>query len=87
MPLATKVRRNKFDLFDHLVGARLDRLRNAQPNRLCRFEINDQFVFSRRLHGQVRRLLTLEDAIDIFGGARKILDRIWSVGGEAPSRK
>jgi hypothetical protein len=36
-------------LFDHLVGASKERLRNAQTESLDGFEIDDKFVFGRRL--------------------------------------
>ena len=41
------------DLFDHLVGARDDRLRNGDAKRLGGLEIDNQLVFGRRLHGQI----------------------------------
>src|SRR6516165_6842248 len=51
---------------DHLVGACEHGRWDADAERLCSFEIDDQFVFNRRrLHGQVGGLLALEDAIDI----------------------
>ena len=52
-------------LFDHLVGARLQRHRHGQTERLRGFQINHQRELSRRLYRQVARLLTLENAIDI----------------------
>src|SRR4051794_30343985 len=42
-----------------------------------------QLVLGRRLHRQVRRLLALEDAIDIAGRAPKIIEPVKSVGQQA----
>jgi hypothetical protein len=48
-------------LFDHLVGAREQRRRHSEPERLGGLQINYQFVLSRLLYGQVGRLLAPED--------------------------
>src|SRR5260370_40405200 len=52
-------------LFDHLVGAGEQRLRNFQAERLGGFKIDRQSVFCRLLNGQIGDLLALEDAIDV----------------------
>ena len=56
-------------LFDHLVGARKDRLRNRKPERLSRLEVDGQLIFGRCLHWKVRGLFAFKDAIDVTGGA------------------
>ena len=43
----------------------------------------DQLVLGRRLHRQVRRLLALEDAIDVVGSAPILVDGIVSIGDQA----
>jgi hypothetical protein len=63
-------------LFDHLVGAREQGRRHLKTKRLRGFEIDDQLVFSRRLHRQIGRLLAFEDAVDVAGGAAKLIDNI-----------
>src|SRR3974390_2265351 len=52
---------------DHLVGAGEHRIRPSQANRLRSLEIDHQFVFGRRLHRQVDRLLALENAVNVTG--------------------
>jgi hypothetical protein len=43
---------------------------DRDAERLCGFQIDDQLVFGRRLHGKVSGLLAFEDPINIGGGAR-----------------
>src|SRR5271169_2138659 len=59
---------------DHLVGGGEQRLRDSHTERLCGLEIDDQFEFGRRLYWQLRRLLALEDAIDVAGRAAELID-------------
>ena len=66
-------------LFDHLVGGREQRLWYSHTERLRGLEIDNQFEFGRRLYGQFRRLLALEDAIDVARRAAKLIDLIASI--------
>src|SRR5262249_58474798 len=48
-----------------------------------RFEIERQYVLGRCLHCQVRRLLALEDAIDVAGRLPELLDEIRPIRHQA----
>jgi hypothetical protein len=50
---------------DQLVGTQLNLTRNREADRLCSLEVDHQLVLGGRLHGQVARLFSLQDAIDI----------------------
>jgi hypothetical protein len=52
-------------LFDHLVGDSQQRRRHGQPERIRRFQIEDQLEFRRLLHRQFGRIGALENAVDI----------------------
>jgi hypothetical protein len=62
-------------LFDHLVRPREECRRHGKAERLGRFEIDYELIFSRRLYGQVDRLFALENAVAtvmvsvLFGGS------------------
>src|SRR5262249_23209480 len=52
VPVATKVRRNRTGLFDHLVGAGKQQRRDGEASALAVLWIDDQFKFGRGLNGQ-----------------------------------
>jgi hypothetical protein len=52
-------------LFNNLVRAGKQRLRHGEPERLRVFEIDDQLILRRCLNRKLRRLLALEDAINV----------------------
>jgi hypothetical protein len=58
---------------DQLVGACEQCRRNFEAERLDGFQIDHQFVLGRRLHGQIGRLLALQDAVNVAGGALSAL--------------
>jgi hypothetical protein len=64
-------------------SARLEMQGHVQAERLGGFEIERQYVLGRCLHWQVRRLLALEDAIDVTGGEPVRPDRIGTVRDQA----
>ena len=65
-PLCAKSRhsalRQRLALFDYLGGGDKQALRHGEAESLCRLEIDNGFVLSRRLYRQIRRLLALENA-------------------------
>ena len=56
-------------LFDHLVGDREQPIGDLYVQRFGGLQVDHQFVLGWRLHREISRLLTLEDAIDIAGRA------------------
>jgi hypothetical protein len=75
------------ELLDHLVGAVEYRPRNGNTNRLGGLEVDDQLVLGGRLYRQVGRLLSFENAIDVFSRAFVHVDGVGPVGCEAPTRR
>src|SRR5215831_643451 len=66
--------------FDHLVGERDEHRWNFESEHLRGLEIDRQLEIDWRLHRQIGRVRALEDAIDIFGGARKRFSQLDAVG-------
>src|SRR5689334_4382456 len=57
--------------FDHLVGAGEDGWWDAEPERLCRLQIDDQLKRRRLLDGQIGGLGAVEDLSGINAGLAK----------------
>jgi hypothetical protein len=69
-------------LFDHLVGARKHSGRQIKAKRLGGFQVEHQLVFHRRLHQQLSRRFTLENAIDVAGRTAELIDQIRPIGDQ-----
>ena len=69
-------------LFNQHVGAKQERLRNAEANRLGSLEVDDQLVFRRLLYGQVGWFGALEDFVDIGSGALNHIVEVRAVAHE-----
>ena len=57
--------RGKKRLFNQLVGTHLKLMRNREAESLRNLKVDHQLVLRGRLHRQVARFFSLEDAIDI----------------------
>ena len=62
------------DLFDHLVGAGLQRRRHGDAERLGGPVVDDQLEPRRLPHWQLTRPCAAQDFCDLLGGARVDLD-------------
>ena len=61
----THALQKRTSLFDHLIGSRKQFVWDGECERLGGLEIDDQLILCRYLHGEIGRLLALEDAVDI----------------------
>src|SRR5581483_1451142 len=70
-------------LFDHLVSTGKQRWRHRQPQFLRGLQIDDEFISGWRLHWQVSRLFTPEDAIDVTRRRARQADQVRAIGNQA----
>ena len=57
------------NLFDHFVGRGEQRRRNSHAKGLCTFEIEREYKFSWLLDRKISRIRTLQNSINVIGGA------------------
>ena len=72
-------------LFDHLVGQREQRGRDADAQRFGSSQIHDKLKFRRLLDGEIAGLRPTQYLVDIFGGAPKLIPIVWSVRYKPPA--
>src|SRR5262245_48871534 len=68
---------------DDLGGLEEEGWRNGEAERLSSLEVNDEVERRRLLYWQVGGLGTLQDLVDIDGGAAADVGRVWPIGHEA----
>src|SRR4051812_12971195 len=68
---------------DHLVGAREQRPRYGEAERLCRLQVDQELILRWILHRQIARFLAPEDAVHTTGHSSKLIDVIRPVGDQA----
>src|SRR6188768_1466807 len=61
--------RSLWGLLNHLIGARQQRWRNLEPQRLRGAQVDHEIEFRRLLDSEFARLGSSEDPVDIRGGA------------------
>src|SRR5215213_5612151 len=65
---------------DHLVGAGEEKGRHLGAKRLGRPHIDNKLVFRWGLHGQIGRLLAVENAVNVGSSAAELVGSISTVG-------
>ena len=79
-------RRSKADhLFDHLVGAREQRWRHLQAERLGGFEVDDQLEPGRKFDREIGRLGTFQNFVHEVGCAAKVCGNVNSITDQPAS--
>src|SRR2546422_5937751 len=77
-------RRRAGPLLNDLIRPREHRRRDGEAQRLRRLQIDHQLELRRLLNGEVARSATLQDLVDVDGGATGLLGKIGRVGYESP---
>src|ERR1700739_3138841 len=79
----THAAQQRTSLFDHLIGSRKQFVWDGESERLGGLEIDDQLKLRRHLHGEIGRLLSLEDAVDISCRQAKLFAANVTIGDQA----
>src|SRR6516225_6670625 len=77
---SSAINRHNQHLFDHLVGAQQNRWGYGKAERRGGLAVHEHLELGRQLHREIARLLAAQDAIDISGGAPKVVYLVDSVG-------
>src|SRR5262249_17025044 len=67
-------------LLDHLISAQQNRQWHLKTERGGGLSVHDHLELGRKLHREIARLLAAQNAIDIGGGATKVVYPVDSVG-------
>ena len=70
-------------LFDHLIGALLQKERHVQAEGLGGLDVDDKLELDRGLDRKIGRLFSAQDAVNIGRRAPEIIGLIRSVGQQA----
>src|SRR5215211_2669059 len=69
-------------LFDHLVGAREQRGRDVEPERLGGLDVDHELELGRLLDRDVGWLRSAQNLVDKLGGPSVELRPVWSIGDQ-----
>src|SRR5207253_9102801 len=69
-------------LLDHLIRLEEERRGDGEAERLGGLEVDDELELHRLLHGQVRRLGTVQNLVHVGGGAAEEVPKVWPIGHE-----
>src|SRR5437763_1916213 len=82
---ARRAAENRAYSLDHLVGAREDRRRDRQTERIGGLQIDDESVFGSLLYGQVRWFHALQDLVDVGSGTPGYVGKVRRIAHEPPA--
>ena len=83
VPIGDNAPQHAGSLFDHLVSAGEQRRGYGETERLCCFQIYDEFVFAWGLHRQISGFLAPQYAINVGCGASILIIKIRPIGDQS----